>query len=485
MPVNDPSSILADALKSPDDDAPRMALANTSEIATWHSHLIQVQCDLAQRAANDPFRHEWQVVDHVEQRLLGSLSSFERGFLQLRPNLAVSFRRGFLEVVTAELATILDHGEECLAFALFPFVNRLHLTGDTARIPDLCSSPLLQRIDHLWFAEALCDDRKVKTLSSSSNIGHLKSLNFRFWGECDDKGRLADYGGVISPDGAKALASSSSLRNLQSLDLTFHDLGLHGTQHLTRSTTLQNLETLCLDLNDLGDDGVKELAVADNFTSLASLSVRDNGISLEGIHALISGPRAQGLRSLRLTDNDLGPDAGTVFAKTTCFGRLEYLYLANCSLGDKGFSDLLEFNRLPQLRSLNVDRNSIGPSFFGVFRAAPAIAHISAMSNGISDDNAHHMLAGTGNHSSELRSLNLSDNKLGNGFAQAISESLAFGNLETLHLAGNSVDDIGASYIRQSESLKNLQLVSFDASRVSDQEQRLLVDRFGDGVVFK
>jgi len=327
----------------------------------------------------------------------------------------------------------------------------------------------------------LCDDAKVKTLSSSSNVGHLKSLSFRFWGECDDKNQLADYGGVISPDGAEALASSSNLRTLQSLDLTFHNLGLHGTQHLARSTTLENLETLCLDLNDIGDDAIKVLAVADNLASLASLSVRDNGVSLEGVHAFISGPRAKGLRSLRLSDNNLGPDAGKVFAKANCFGQLEYLYLANCSLGDKGFSSLLEFKRLPQFRTLNVDRNSIGASFFDLIGAAPGIEHFSAVSNRITDD-----MAGVAeSRNSEIRSLNLSDNNLGNEFARVISDSTMFGNLETLHLAGNNVDDVGASFIRQSEALKNLRLISFDASRVSDEEQRQLRDRFGDGVVFK
>src|SRR5690606_27891606 len=113
-----------------------------------------------------------------------------------------------------------------------------------------------------------------------------------------------------------------------------------------------------------------------------------------------------------------------------------------------------------------------------------SVENLSAVNNVISDDHVD-QLHGLTDREGSVRSLNLSDNELGDEFARVISQSQLFTNLETLHLAGNKVGDEGASLIRRSVSLKSLRLVSFDGSSLSDEEQRNLIERFGDGVSFR
>lgn len=473
-------ALLADVLKLPNEDKPRLALADSPTLPAWRKDLIRVQCAIARDGESDPFRHEWGRNEHIQRLLLERLRFLKRGFLQLHENMALSYRRGLLEVVTTDIATFIDIGPECLTWDTFPFLTSLHLTGRTERIAEFISSPLLERFRRIWFGEALCNDETIKSLASSSFLKGLQSLNLRFWGECDNKEVLAHNGGIITAEGVRAIAISPLLQQLQDLDITFHSIRAEGARAIADSSSLSSLRTLIVDLNEINDCGLEALAASSSLRTLRSLSVRNNNITHAGFMAFLSSDMACPLRSLRCSDNRIGPALGMLLSGAPTLASLEHIYIANCGLGSSGFGDLEKFVSSRPLRTLNVDYNEIGDDFGRVFKWSTSLHHLSAAGNGITDDALPATMAGG---LSEVRSLNLNSNALGDKFAKTISENPMFSNLEALNLSGNAIGDEGVAAIRRSGTLNRLLTLSVSKDSISPREQEALVRRFGEGMI--
>lgn len=474
--------LLAESITSPDNDEARLELIKQSEFVGWRQKYVHVQCEVAARRAVDPFRREWQYVDHLESHLANRCSVFSRGFLEIHPRLSISFMRGFLEIVTTDMSTFVDIGPECLSPDIVPFVNRLHLLGDTARVEEFVECPILSRIRHLWFGEALCNDRILESLTTSRYLTSLESLNLRFWGECNDKQLLRNEGGGVTADGAATLASSKCAVGIRELDFSFHDIGSRGVRALVRSQALGLLATLILDSNDVGDDGMSEVFSDSTTFWLGAFSCCDSGLSPRAVANALASERAKTLRSLRLSDNRLGPGSGSIFSGNHALNSLERLYLSNCGLDEQEFTELLRFEGMSRLRTINVDHNRIGGSVASLFDSMIEFDHVSAAGNAIctadfkfKDRPSDSPING--------RSINLNDNLLDDEFASVISHKSVFQNVESLNLSANPISDLGAAMIRMSSNLPRLRILSLSKAALSRREQDQLKLRFGDGLI--
>jgi uncharacterized protein (TIGR02996 family) len=98
---------------------------------------------------------------------------------------------------------------------------------------------------------------------------------------------------------------------LDSLDLSFNNIGGAGARALAASPTLAGLTTLILSGNGIGPAGARALAASPNLSGLTTLNLSGNGIGDGdgGAEALAASERLTRLTALDLSWNDIG-DAG-------------------------------------------------------------------------------------------------------------------------------------------------------------------------------
>jgi Ran GTPase-activating protein (RanGAP) involved in mRNA processing and transport len=82
--------------------------------------------------------------------------------------------------------------------------------------------------------------------------------------------------------GAKDVANSEMLAEINSLEFGNNICGPKGVKHLAKSKYLTNLTSLNLFYNRILNEGCKSLAVSDNLLSLKNLNLSDNEIADEG-----------------------------------------------------------------------------------------------------------------------------------------------------------------------------------------------------------
>ncbi|MEJ1932570.1 leucine-rich repeat domain-containing protein [Nostoc sp. NIES-2111] len=276
------------------------------------------------------------------------------------------------------------------------------------------------------------------------NLKDLQSLDLRFnnIGDAGTK-HLAQLTGLqslnlrsnnIGDAGAEHLAQ---LTGLQSLNLPGNDIGDAGAEHLAKLTSLQSLS---LSSNYIGDEGAKHLA---QLTSLQSLNLRSNNIGDAGAEHLA---KLTGLQSLYLSGNNIG-DAGAEHLAN--LKGLQILSLSVNHIGDAGMAHLAQ---LTGLRSLNLRSNNISDA---------GVEHLARLTNLLSLELSHNMLSDAGaEHLAKLvrlQSLDLSSNMLGNAGAEYLAQITG---LQSLDLSSNMLGDDGAKHLAQLTDLQSLYLSS-------------------------
>lgn len=341
-----PRDLLAKVLEAPDDDGPRMAIADRLKDA--RSALIKLQCTLAANAALPPEEQmpadERMALEENAQALLqthGKRWQYEEG-LGGEPSCTVRFERGFIEDVEvstnfAEIGNGWDLSPirhvrlrrpdlfaELLALPLAQRLQSLTLAGFTnptgpqlARLSNLerfsCRAieigPAELQIIGMWPSlRGLClTDAGVGqllstlvkpaftrnlvelTLTSERDEGAIPQVAWAIatarWNALQ---HLTLFGLGISDEDARTLATSKHLRNLVSLDLSNNQIGVEGAQALARSPVLTKLQLLDLSLNrNITSQAVTDFA---NLQCLPALHYLDisyvGGVSPEAHAAL-------------------------------------------------------------------------------------------------------------------------------------------------------------------------------------------------------
>jgi uncharacterized protein (TIGR02996 family) len=211
----------------------------------------------------------------------------------------------------------------------------------------LASSPSLRRLEHLLLKRdynmrsAGITAAGAKALAASSGLAHLTSLNL------GRHTRLLD-------EGSRALCGSPHLARLTSLDL--HDCGLTPAclAPLADATFLPALVSLNLSENRLDDAaGLRTLFGSERLSGLRSLKLDDCAIGDAGLEALAACPSLAGLRSLSIC-RGVSVKGAEALASSPCLARLTELDLHHCDIGDEGALALARSPHLTRLRRLRV-----------------------------------------------------------------------------------------------------------------------------------
>jgi uncharacterized protein (TIGR02996 family) len=284
-PLRADPELLADVLARPEDDAPRLVLADElTENGDPRGELIVVQVLLAQGGIAPPRRRELRLRSEA-------LLAEHRAAWTANAEGATSFamRRGFVDEIHADAEALRERA--AALFASEP-VTRLTLTnaGDSA-LADLASAGAFARVTRLTLRGPVGDaGTRVLAAALARRSTPLYSLNL---GSCQ-----------IEASGAAAL--SSSLTGCRTLALTGNSIEDDGLRALATSKALAALETLYVSDNDLTDEGLQAVARG-ALGALTRLSVaRNEGVTRAGLRALAKSKKLAKLRWLEYTDPEEG-----------------------------------------------------------------------------------------------------------------------------------------------------------------------------------
>lgn len=291
-------AFLGDIREQPDDDTPRLILADWLEERgfPWGT-LLRAQTQRARLRETDPAwgplaeQEEAWMEEHAEE----VLAPFRE--LGWRPY----FRRGLIHVITRISALFDSRLDELAATDLWQWVETVRLLAGPDEPLDLVLSECSQLayFPGLDLVSAGLHDEGVARLCLSPHLGRLMSLELGFNQVGPDGAdalafarsltglrtlRLDDN--YLGPEGARALAVSGSLQSLLTLDLRWNGLGPEGARALVASAAFPRLTTLYLGNNDLGDEGARALLDVGSFARLRTLYLEFNGVSPEMLSAL-------------------------------------------------------------------------------------------------------------------------------------------------------------------------------------------------------
>jgi uncharacterized protein (TIGR02996 family) len=371
-------AFLRDIKDNPDDDTPRLILADWLEDRfDPRGQFVRLQVQAAHLPRKDPIWEQLlQEAKAIHEQQQGTWIG------PLAPKGDVSFHRGLL-CVTVDPRCLL--GKEWRALAgteTWEWVETLNLgaidektlvrlAAESSLLPSISSlaftnftpsvslggltaflhAPVLRGLRALKLAPAsykLPVDRVISIIASSSALDRLMSIDL---GVNHFTNQTAIY-----------LATSPHLGNLRALDLSWRgeaslwsSIGPEGVRAIADSPFLGRLQSLLLFGNQTSDAGMEFLAASPHLAHLTTLSLACNRISDAGIEVLCASRHLHGLRHLELSWNKLGSRTAHALANCSGLTHLEYLGLSACGLSNEAIRALVEGSGLPCLTELNVN----------------------------------------------------------------------------------------------------------------------------------
>lgn len=219
-----------------------------------------------------------------------------------------------------------------------------------------------------------------------------------------------------------------------------HEFALdqQGLRALLASPVMAGCVGLELSSLSLTSASVRLLAKSPAVAHLLRLDLRNNKLDAAAVEALAASPHLKGLLELELSQNDIGDEGLLALASSERgFPRLRRLRLSSVKATAKGIAALSR-SRFPELRSLDLSYNRLD------LRAARALVHSSSFpeltglnlgSTNLDDRRAHALAEASG--LPKLTSLDLIDNKkLTADGAVALIRSPNLAGLRGLDLSG-------------------------------------------------
>ncbi len=434
-------AFLRDIKANPDDDTPRLVLADwLEEHGDPRGEFVRVQCQLARLPEDDPRCPELLARE-------GELLNAHRA-AWLRPfpgsDKLAEFRRGLVRLM-------LDAGQ-VLGTASPPFAGteeyawvdglKVYAVGQQA-IERYIAGPALEGVTSLHLqagGERVRDDAFV-ALARSPHLGRLTALGLTHF--------------YFGSEAAKALAASPHLSALTELNLQANRVWT-GAGALAASPHLTGLRSLDLYSNYIEDRAVRALT-AGRLGRLTSLGLGSNKVDVKGVEALVAWPALENLRDLRLDGNYFGGDGVRLLAGSPSVRRLARLDLAANRLSGKSVQALASSPNLTALTRLILTNNSAGDRGAAALAAGdglPRLTHLSLRLNGVGDKGAAALAASPA--SARLRTLDLASNRIGPAGARALAESAYLDGLTLLDLSSrsrgpedNPIGESGAQALRE------------------------------------
>jgi uncharacterized protein (TIGR02996 family) len=459
-------ALLDDARTRPEDDGPRLVLADWLEDHgdADRAELIRLELRLERLPSYDPevhavdARHGELLKAHVgewlEDRASSPLArSFKRGLIRvsaiLRPPERAALREaarapGWAWVEGLDLWRVNEGGFASLPGAALEGINFLQFNQDSfspATAREWASSPHLGRLKSFTVNANPCGLEEIEALASSPNLDRLTALT------------LNSHGNHFTSTCVRVLAQSPRLAGLTFLDLGSNALSASGVAELARARALDQLEHLCLHGAYSGEEGAEALAKR-SFPRLTTLDFRFNRLSATGIRALLAGDLLCSVVSLDLSDNLFGCAGAQLLAQASGLTSLTSLELRGNKVRAEGAIALVDSPHLNRLASLDLSSNDLGDEDAARLARSPGLARLAV--------------------------LRLDGNGIGPEGARALAESPHLGSLRFLVLSTNPIKEKGARALADSPHLERLAGIDLRLTGLGERAVKKLHKRFGD-----
>lgn len=219
---------------------------------------------------------------------------------------------------------------------------------------------------------------------------------------------------------------------------------------LASSATLSSLETIRLRYHEIGDNGMIALVGSPHLSRLHTLDLRGNYSSItdSGLIQLAAMPEAGRLRRLNLSQCDFSNDGTLALARSPHFQNLQELQLSPLEesyenwkgiSGEEFAIELGKSDCLPELRSLNVSNQIIGDIGISAIANSPRFRKLQSLvlnHQGISDDGL--IAVANSPFPPTLRELHLRWNDFGDRAFAVLCQSQIARMIEVLTITGTS-----------------------------------------------
>ncbi len=451
---------------------------------------IQLQCALADFEPSDERR--FPLEQALQKLWLNQSELFQEPvrFLDLRHfGWSGWYRRGFIERAVLGESVFFFHGH--MLWDALPLLNELCLVNlSPSSAARLVKERCFPRIQALDLSNIEITTLLLRELLSAPSSG-LQRMNLS---HCH-----------MGPVTVRMLVDSPVADSMEHLDLSENRFGSQGTKALAASTRLSRLRSL--DISESTTCSGLELRRARSLQRLETLAARRCLVSRESLAGFLDLPF---LRHLEVSDNPtLGAGAAGERAPFLSEGRLrlESLRLNSCALGnlrglrlelpfpalrvleisqnrlsDEGLAPLA--NDFPALRILRLGENPIGVDGILFLLDAPwmpKLTHLDVSATEQTDEGAEALAesAAVG----ALQVLNLGNNELTTAGVRFLAESPHFKSLEVLNLSRNEFGDEGARALARSSGLRRLKCLILRDNEISPEAMRPLHERFGEALV--
>ncbi|MFO0849334.1 MAG: TIGR02996 domain-containing protein [Gemmataceae bacterium] len=375
--MTDRDALLAAALADPDDDLPRLALADAVEEAgdPDYAGFVRGQCALAAAPDWEPVavaikhrRPDW-VSGQPWRHLLPPLPPIAAEWHPDRP-----FRRGLgWCVVVRDLTAFLQ-----IADALFDAaqVGELHLpTAARSEWQRFAARPWLPRVRAVRFYGLGLPIEPVRVLAEADRATGLEAVTFDHTASPAAGELIGDFLRSLvgkrlkrldlrsgyarwTADLADALADLPDPPRLDRLGLGMAGLTPPAAERLADSPFLDSVTDLDLTLStELTAAGFKSLFPRDGRPRLRRLTLAGAGLAGRASRTIAAGEPFAGLKALDLSDNPrVRPGLGSLFRRLT---ELRSLKLWRCGIGDGGLAELVRSPVWPGLVELDLRQNGL------------------------------------------------------------------------------------------------------------------------------
>jgi len=295
--------------------------------------------------------------------------------------------------------------------------------------------------------ETLVGKKIIQVITSSNFASNLTELSLIFT--------------QFETEQFEKLVSCPLLCNLTTLDLFGSRIGFEGCKLLANSQYMAKLRDLAV--WDMKDDGLKKIACSKNMQNLENLYLSSGAQS--GFESLTTSPYMSNIRELWLYylkgDHCLKLIATSQFVK-----KMENLFIRSGSVTDEGVKNIATSTNFSNLKNLSICRGNIkGPSMKLISECAHLgkLSKLSLVNIGIGDEIKQ---LTSGQNLSNLVSLSLTDNGIGDVGITSLASSSNFSQLQTLSLSHNKISFKGVNSLSCSPHLSKLTNLSLNDNEI-------------------
>lgn len=323
--MDDRRALMAAVIANPDEDTPRLALADwLQEHGDKHdrarAEFIRLQVEAARLSETDPrakaaHKGAAELKKAHGRRWLGLLWPLAQSHYYRK------FERGLWQWWYVTVNDFLKKDYQRVICEWFPRVgiDKLTLTRPSKRVKAIADSPALGWVAGLEWMEAKLNDDGFRALAASPHTARLSRLEIHN-PYCSDAGLAALAGSTCYPNlraislndglrggryshaGLLGLLNSSRLPKLDELDLTGAQPVNINERHLFAGRGLSRLRVLCT-----GDfTNLKYVAGCKHLTSLEQLHVSESNLTDKDAQTLADNPKFARLKMVVLTQ--MNPD---------------------------------------------------------------------------------------------------------------------------------------------------------------------------------